>query len=152
MPTVLIAATVLTGLVTGVFALYSHTIMPAFRRTDDRTFVTAFQAIDRAIINPWFMVTFLGGPPAIAAAGLLRPTVLVWTAFGLALAVVVITVAVHLPLNDALKAAGDPATIDTAQVRAAFRERRWLLWNHLRTAASLTAFLLLTVALTQASD
>ena len=29
--------------------------MPGLHRTDDRTFVGAFQAIDRAIINPWFM-------------------------------------------------------------------------------------------------
>ncbi|BCJ41866.1 membrane protein [Actinoplanes ianthinogenes] len=148
MPAVLIAATVLTGLATGVFALYSHTLMPAFRQTDDRTFVAAFQAVDRAIINPWFMITFLGAPVAIAAAGFLRPGVLIWSAFALYLAVVVITVAVHLPLNDALKAAGDPAVIDVAAVRVAFRERRWLLWNHVRLAASGTAFVLLTVALT----
>jgi hypothetical protein len=43
------------GLVAGVYGLYAHTIMPGLGRTDDRTFVGAFQSIDRAIINPWFM-------------------------------------------------------------------------------------------------
>ena len=51
----LMAATLTMGLATGAFALYAHTIMPGLRRTDDRTFVGAFQAMDRAIINPWFM-------------------------------------------------------------------------------------------------
>ena len=35
---------------------------------DDHTFVTAFQAIDRAILNPWFMVAFFGAP-VLAVAG-----------------------------------------------------------------------------------
>lgn len=56
-----IVATMTMGLMAGYFALYAHTIMPGLRPTDDRTFVGAFQALDRAIINPWFMVSgFLG--------------------------------------------------------------------------------------------
>jgi uncharacterized membrane protein len=51
----LLGATLTMGLVAGVFVLYAHTIMPGLKRTDDRTFVTAFQSLDRAIINPWFM-------------------------------------------------------------------------------------------------
>jgi hypothetical protein len=47
----LLAATVSMGLVAGVFGLYAHTIMPGLGRTDDRTFVGAFQSIDRAIIT-----------------------------------------------------------------------------------------------------
>ena len=39
----LLAATLTMGLVAGVFALYSHTIMPGLKHTDDRTFVSAFQ-------------------------------------------------------------------------------------------------------------
>ena len=56
----LLAATITTGLAAGAFALYAHTIMPGLRRTDDRTFVGAFQAMDRAIINPLFMLAFFG--------------------------------------------------------------------------------------------
>ena len=57
---VLIAATLTMGLMAGVFAIYSNAIMPGLRRTDDRTFVAAFQSIDRADHQPAFMVTFLG--------------------------------------------------------------------------------------------
>ena len=56
----LIAATMTTGLMAGVFGLYAHAIMPGLNKTDDRTFVGAFQAIDRAIINPLFMLWFFG--------------------------------------------------------------------------------------------
>jgi hypothetical protein len=56
-----LVANISMGLTAGVFALYAHTIMPALKQTDDQAFVTAFQSIDRAIINPWFIGgTFLG--------------------------------------------------------------------------------------------
>jgi uncharacterized membrane protein len=38
----LVAATLTTGLMAGVFGLYSHTVMPGLRSTGDRTFVAAF--------------------------------------------------------------------------------------------------------------
>lgn len=50
----LIVATLAVGIMAGVFAIYSNAIMPGLRKTDDRTFVGAFQAIDTAIINPLF--------------------------------------------------------------------------------------------------
>ena len=56
----LLLATLAAGMMAGVFALYSHTIMPGLGSTDDRTFVGAFQALDRAILNPFFLPTFLG--------------------------------------------------------------------------------------------
>ncbi len=55
--------------------------------------------------------------------------------------------AVNVPLNDAIKAAGDPASIDVAQVRAQFGEARWAAWNLLRVATSVPAFGLLSWAL-----
>ena len=71
---VLIAATLTMGLMAGVFGIYGNAIMPGLRRTDDRTFVAAFQSIDRAIINPVFMVTFFGALALTALAALLHLT------------------------------------------------------------------------------
>jgi uncharacterized membrane protein len=52
---VLIAAAMTMGLMAGVFGIYGKAIMPGLRRTDDRTFVAAFQSIDRAITPMvWF--------------------------------------------------------------------------------------------------
>ena len=67
----LLGATLTMGLATGAFALYAHTVMPGLKHTDDRTFVTAFGAMDRAIINPWFMISaFLGALLLTIAAAL----------------------------------------------------------------------------------
>lgn len=144
----LILATISMGLVTGAFWLYANTIMPGLGKTDDRTFVGAFQAIDRSIMNPWFIgFGFMGALVFTGlAAGLHfredgRP-VLPWliAAFVLYLIGFIITVAVNVPLNDAIKAAGDPATIDVAAVRAAFDEAKWIGWNLVRTVTSTASF------------
>ena len=150
--TTLMGATMTMGLVAGVFALYAHTIMPGLHKTDDRTFVAAFQQIDRAIVNPWFMATaFVGALIFTLAAGIANrgTSALPWiaAAFGLYLVAVIVTAAVNVPLNDAIKAAGDPNHIDVTQVRAQFHETRWAIWNLLRVATTTSAFGLLTWAL-----
>jgi len=145
-PLILLAATMSTGLTAGVFVLYAHTLMPGLKTTDDRTFVGAFQAIDRAIINPWFLGgCFLGAPilAVIAAIAYFGQPAFAWIAAALILYVIVIaiTFAIHLPLNDAIKAAGDPDRItDLAAVRERFNEARWMRWNIVCALLSTTAF------------
>ena len=142
----LLVATLTMGLVAGVFTLYAHTIMRGLGATDDRTFVAAFQAIDRAIINPLFMLTFFGALVATGAAAALvlgdDGSVLGWVVAAgvLYLVVVVITLVVNVPLNDAIKAAGDPDRIDVAAVRRDFHEARWVAWNVFRAIATTVAF------------
>jgi uncharacterized membrane protein len=141
----LLAATITMGLVAGVFALFAHTIMPGLKKSDDRTFVAAFQALDRAIVNPWFMLTAFVGALAftLAAVATNRGSALPWivVALGLYIVAFVVTIAVHLPLNDALKPAGHPNRIaDLAAVRAKFHEARWVAWNLVRVATSVGAF------------
>jgi uncharacterized membrane protein len=135
----LVAATITMGIITGVFHLYAYAIMPGLHRTDDRTFVGAFQSIDRSIINPLFMATFFG---ALVFTGLAALLVLwVVAALVLYLLVVVLTIAVNVPLNDQLKAAGDPDQIaDLRAVRDRFNEARWVRWNMVRVLASTVAF------------
>jgi uncharacterized membrane protein len=142
----LLGATITMGLVTGTFALYAHTIMPGLRSTDDHTFVTAFQSMDRAIINPWFMSTAFVGALLFAAAAMvtnLGRAALPWVAvaLGLYLIAFVITVAVNVPLNDTIKAAGNPDRIhDLRGVRERFDEARWAAWNLVRVVTSVGAF------------
>ncbi|MDZ5622075.1 DUF1772 domain-containing protein [Nocardioides sp. HM23] len=156
--TALVAATITMGLSAGVFLLYAHTIMPGLKTTDDRTFVVAFGAIDRAIINPVFMVSaFFGALVFTTAAALLQldEEAFGWIAAALVLyaALVGITVRVHLPRNDALKAdvaEGEPD--DPAATRSAFGEATWVRWNWVRVALNLSAFGLLCWALVVAGD
>jgi hypothetical protein len=48
---------------------------------------------------------------------------------------------VNVPLNDDIKAAGDPDRIaDLGAVRDAFHETRWVAWNVVRTILNTVAF------------
>jgi uncharacterized membrane protein len=151
----LVGATMTVGLMAGVFALYANAIMPGLHRTDDRTFVGAFQSIDEAITNPLFLATFIGALviTGLAAALHVRDDgrwVLPWiaAAFVLYLAVFIITVRVNVPLNDGIKAAGDPDRIaDLAAVRERFDEAKWVRWNIARAALSTAALGCLACAL-----
>ena len=153
----LAAATITTGLMAGLYYAYAYSVMPGLSRTDDRTFVAAFQSIDRAIINPVFMVTFFGALALTALAALLHLTgdqrpMLPWIAGALVLYlfVFVITLAVNVPRNNEIKAAGDVDRItDPHGVRERFDEARWVRWNHVRTFASTVAFGLLAWALVE---
>ena len=144
----LLAATMTIGIGAGVFQLYNFAIMPGLGRTDDRTFVGAFQQIDTAIISPWLFLWFFGalGFTALAVALHLgaderSALPLIVGAFVLHIAVVVVTLRINVPPNDKIKAAGDPGRIaDLAAVRERFHESRWVGWNLFRAVASMVAF------------
>ncbi|MFW6090736.1 MAG: DUF1772 domain-containing protein [Actinomycetota bacterium] len=142
----LVVAALTVGLMAGVFFSYAVAVMPGLGRTDDRTFVGAFQAMDRAIMNPLFLAVFVGALLLTLLAGVLhltedaRPAVpWIAAAFVLYLATFVITVRVNVPLNDAIKAAGEPDRIDAAAVRAQFGEGTWVRWNIVRTVLTTAA-------------
>ena len=143
----LIAATITVGLAAGVFFAYANSVMPGLRRTDDRTFVGAFQAVDKAIVNPLFMACLFG---ALVLAGLAAglqinaddSSVLPWAAaaFVLYLSAIIITVVVNVPLNNAIQAAGNPDHVDDlAAVRRQFNEAKWAAWNIVRALVSAAA-------------
>jgi uncharacterized membrane protein len=144
----LFLATMTVGLMAGVFVIYANAIMPGLRRTDDRTFIAAFQSIDRVIVNPLFLADFLGALLLTGLAAALHlgedaraSLVLIAAALVLYLAAFVITVRVNVPLNDAIKSAGEPDSIpDLAGVRERFDEVRWVRWNLIRALTSTAAF------------
>ncbi|KUJ70244.1 hypothetical protein ACZ90_04915 [Streptomyces albus subsp. albus] len=150
----LIAATVTTGLGAGLFYAFSCAVMPGLRQADDRTFVTAMQRINVAIVNGWFMISFLGALVLTGLALFLQyrggdRALLPWLVAALAfyLAMFVITVVCNIPLNNQLDAAGDPGRIhDLAAVREQF-ETVWVRWNIVRAAVSTAAFGCLSWAL-----
>jgi uncharacterized membrane protein len=153
----LVIAAIAVGLMAGVFGVYANAIMPGLRKTDDRTFVGTFQSIDTAIINPLFMAVFVGALLTTGAAALVHipddvRSVLPWcvAAFVLYLFVFVSTIAVNVPLNDGIKAAGDPDHIDDlAGVRKRFDERKWARWNVARAILTTAAFACLLWALVE---
>lgn len=150
----LVLATLATGLVAGLFYAYANSVMPALARTDDRAMIDAMQKINVVIINPWFMIGFLGtvGFTILAAAlhlGREHRSTLIWIGLALVLNVIAfaVTSGLNVPLNDQLAAAGDPASIaDPAAVRADF-ESAWVRWNIVRGVFHTLAFLVLCGAL-----
>ena len=132
---------------TGLFYFSAIAVMPALAAVDDRTLVDAMQQMIVKIENPAFFLTFLGAP-ALAAVALVQARrsgsarSAGWIVAGLALytVMVVITFAVHIPLNDELKEAGDPARIENlAAVRDDF-VTRWVAWDIVRAVAATAAF------------
>ena len=85
---------------------------------------------------------FTGGAAALHLGRATLPWIIV--ALVAYVVVVVITVAVNVPLNDAIKAAG---SADPAGAREAFDEARWAAWNLVRVALSVGAFMALCWAL-----
>jgi uncharacterized membrane protein len=144
----LVAATIAAGLLAGLFYAYAVSVMPGLARGDDRTFVEGMRGINVAIVNGWFLLSFLGAPLLAAVAAILHlhsGPALWWIVAGFAclLATIVITAAVNIPMNNALDAGGDAY----AQVRAQF-EVPWVRWNIVRAVASFAGFGCLVGALT----
>jgi uncharacterized membrane protein len=142
----LLIGLVLLASVLGILALYSHTIMPGLKKADDGTFVKSFQAIDRQIINPIFMVQFfapvalLGFAAFYAGRHQLIEAKYIYIALACYLAAVIITMAVNVPLNDGIKKAADVSGQESlANVRAQFNESKWAFFNNIRTFFTLIA-------------
>ncbi|WP_166024495.1 DUF1772 domain-containing protein [Streptomyces chilikensis] len=152
---VLVAATVTTGLVAGLFYGFSIAVMPGLARTGDRTLVDAMRRINAAILNGWFLLGYVGAllfdalalvlfalhEPSRAAVGPVAASTALY------LAAVVLTARVNIPLNDALEEAGSPdAPTGPAAARRDF-ERPWVRANHWRTLLCTAALAALCWAL-----
>ena len=133
-------ATVATAMVAGLLFAFAHSVMPGLGMLDDRGFLTAFQRIDAAVSKSWMMLTFLGSPALTLAALLLhlpgQSPAVPWlvVALVLVIATVLITGAIHLPLNAAIQQAA-PELSDAADPRSRF-EDRWVRWNVIRAVTS----------------
>lgn len=141
---VLAAAIVAMGLMAGLLYSFSIAVMPGLAQTDDRTVIDVMRKINVAIVNPVFVSTFVGALVLTAAAAVLygrrrgpgEPFRWILAALVLYAVALAVTVAVSIPLNDRLAAAGDVARIgDLAGVRRRF-EGPWVVWNSVRACAA----------------
>lgn len=132
----LVAGTVGTGLVAGLFFAFATAVMPGLAHSDDRTFVVAMQQINIAILNPVFLVVFVAPLPALVVAAVTGPG-RAWVVAALALHVLtaLITGIGNVPLNDALLAAAQP---DLPAALGAAREAFESPWNKLHLVRTVT--------------
>ncbi len=126
-------ATAGTGLVAGLFVAFAIAVMPALHGADARTFVISMQRINVSIVNPLFLLLFLGSPVLLGIGAFLTEpgTGRRWAlaAVGLNVLALVVTFAINIPLNDTLAAAGSS---DPASAREEF-EHAWNVANLART-------------------
>jgi uncharacterized membrane protein len=133
------------GIVGGVFFAFSTFVMKALAQLAAPQGIAAMQRINVVVLNPLFLGVFVG-TAALALICILagffpwgEPRSLLLLATGVAYVVgsFGVTVAFNVPRNERL-ARLEPES-DAATSYWPVYVREWLLWNHVRTAASLLA-------------
>ncbi len=141
------------GLVGGVFFAFSAFVMKALYRLPPGEGIAAMQFINIAVINPWFMVAFLGTAATslfalIAGARRLHEPGAVYLLVGGVLYIVgsvLVTMAFNVPRNNALAALA--RTDPNAAGLWADYVAGWTAWNHVRTIAAIAAAAAFSIAL-----
>ncbi len=141
-----------SGLMAGLFFVFSVSVMKALAQMTPQEGMKAMQRINRAILNPIFLGTFFGTALLclciVAVSAIERQPGYGWSLSGAVVYLVggfLITAGFNVPLNNTLAAlSADEEGSHTEWCRYL---ERWTRWNHLRTAASITAVILLTTSL-----
>mgnify|MGYP001579124249 CR=1 FL=1 len=151
---ILILSVLFTGLTAGLCFTWTNAVIPGIGRLDNISFLKAFQAMNRAIINGQFMIVFMG--PTIL---LIINTYLFRnnsTAFWLFLVVAIlyfvgiglVTVFGNVPLNEILDKSNLDALskVELQELRNKF-EQPWNRWHIIRTFSSFMSFVLLVIGM-----
>ncbi len=151
---VLILGILFTGLTAGLCFTWSNAITPGIGRLDDFGFLRSFQAMNRAIINPSFLIVFFS-PVLILSLNtyLFRSdNVSFWlflTATILFLGgAFLVTILGNVPLNEILDKM-DLEILSKSEIQE-FRnkfEQPWKRWHFIRTITSFSSFTLLLIGL-----
>lgn len=142
-----------SGLMAGVFYAFSVIVMRALKRVSPAVGIEVMQVINVVVINPWFMIIFLGsalGSAVLTVVALLGKgeTEPILTIIGGLLYLVgtfLVTMIFNVPRNNALDAA-IPDSIQGAQLWERYLSE-WTVWNTVRSVAALLASIALTLAL-----
>lgn len=155
-PALALAGLLAVGVVAGFFYGWQVSAMRGLRVVPDRTYVTTMQSVNRAILNPYFLLPFVGAVLLLSAATvvafagghLARGWWLLAASVSYGVGTFGVTVAGNVPLNDAL-ARFDLAAAEDEEVskRRDAYEGPWNRLHRLRTVANLVAFTCAAVAL-----
>lgn len=152
LPVVALLGVVGCGLMAGLFFAFSTSVMPGLRLLGPADGAAAMQQMNRTILNPLFLLVFMGTGLvclllAVGAPFSGRPGA-AWIVIGGVLYLVGstgLTMVVNVPMNNRLDAA-DPTSAEGARIWADYLTR-WTAWNHLRALACVAATAALTVGL-----
>lgn len=142
-----------SGLIAGVFFIFSNTIMASLAQLPVAQGIAAMQNINRIILNPLFFMAFLG--TAVTTLLLAANWLWHWQQPGsqtlllgclcYLVGVLLVTMIFNVPMNNMLKAV-DPQTTQSAEMWATYL-KNWTFWNHVRGAASFFAAVFFILAL-----
>ncbi len=147
-----LVAVLVCAMMAGLYFVFSSAIMPALSKLEPSQGILTMQAINRTILNPLFLLLFVGtaalcvlllvfslGKLPAPNAILLIVGAVVYLAGSL-----IVTAVVNVPLNDGLAVLA-PNAAGSAD-RWSNYLKNWTAWNHVRTIASVMATLLLLIA------
>lgn len=142
----------------GVFFAFSTSVMTALGRLPAVYGIAAMQTINRVILNPLFLGTFLGTAIACGAAAgicLLQHEIpgRGWILGGAAAYVVgsfAVTMLCNVPRNNRLMAL-DPGSPSAAVLWTEYLAK-WTMWNHIRGLAAVVASGLFVMGALQRSN
>jgi uncharacterized membrane protein len=144
-----------TGAIFGFFYAWVCSTMWGLDGAPPEIAIAAMQAMNASVRNGVFAVSFFGTPLVLLATVILafvtahrRAGVILAAALVFSVTSVVATMAVNVPMNQALALVSLPSD-RAAEIWAAY-SGPWQLWNSLRTLTSGVALLLVGVALMQA--
>ncbi len=155
----LVSSAVGTALMAGLFFAYSCSVNPGLHSLSDSSYLEAMQAINRAILNPTFLLCFLGTAVWLPFSCVLNrhhPGRMAWllaASICYGVGVLGVTLAGNVPLNEAL-ASFDLRTANPEQLahqRLLF-EVPWNQFHTIRTIAAILTELLVVLALLQQQD
>lgn len=151
--TLVVAATLGSGLMAGLFFAFSVAIMTALTRLPAAHGIAAMQSINTSILNPFFGLVFGGTAIASVVLAVVSPfrwpvTGSPWILAGSLLYLtggLLVTIVFNVPRNDAL--AGLDPNAPASAVEWAGYVSSWTAWNHVRTFLCLAATLCLGLSL-----
>lgn len=146
-------ATIWVGLMSGFVFAFSVVVMPGLAITDPGVAMEAMQSINAVVRNVAFAIGFFGALVFCGAAMVYtvvrRESIADWLSLAGGAVYVIggfgITFVVNVPMNEALAELDPSVQANHPEMLTYLRE--WSMWNHLRTASSVVAFLLLVCSL-----
>ncbi|MGY3211979.1 anthrone oxygenase family protein [Mucilaginibacter sp. HD30] len=146
------------ALIAGLFYAYSCSVNIGLGQLPDREYLNAMQAINKAILNPWFFASFMGSLVLLplstweqfSADNYLRFYLLLAATIIYIIGVFGITAFGNVPLNDRLAVADLPTLTGQAlaDLRTAF-ESPWLHYHLIRTLAAIMTLILVIASCLQ---
>ena len=143
------------GLSAGLCFTWTNAVTPGIGQLDDLGYLSAFQQMNRSIINPLFILVFFG-PFFLGLINLYlyknaSSTVIWFLILAIAIyffGVLLVTIFGNVPLNEILDKTdlGNASLEDLKQLRKRF-EDKWNRLHLIRTISSAVAFLLLILTL-----